>query len=151
MRSLLKNKKGFLTRDLLVAAAIFSTIFALYGLVIVGVASEYQDETIVNEEIISNYDRLSESSESLTIALDVFRSGEGLGFRGAFDVAFAATFTVFQLVLSTLDLFGSVMASFAPDFGFDDRIVGLAYTLLFLILVTTIIFVWASSISRGKI
>ena len=151
MRSILKNKKAFLTRDLLVAAALFSTVFALYGLMIVGVAAEYGDETIVNEAIIENYDRLGESTETLTLALDTVRSGEGLGFRGAFDVAFAGTFTVFQLVLSTIDLFGSVMASFAPDFGLDDRVVGLVYTLLFLIIIIGAIFVWISSISRGKL
>ena len=148
---MIKNKRGFLTRDLLIAAAIFSTIFALYGLVIVGIASEYQDESIVNQDIIDNYNQLGESKSSLDIAWNEFSSGEGLGFRVAFDVAFAATFTVFQLVLGTLTLFGSVMASFAFDFGFDDKIVGIAYTLLFLVITITIIFVWASSISRGKI
>ncbi len=151
MRSILKNKKAFLTRDLLVAMALFSTIWALYALMIIGVASEYGDTTIINQQIIDNYNKLENSTSTLDIALAEVRSGEGLGFRGAFDVAFAATFTIFQLVLSTTDLIGSVLISFAPDFGFDNRVIGILAILGTLVITITLIFVWISSISRGKI
>ncbi len=151
MRSIIKNKKAFLTRDFIFAAALFSTIYALFSLGITGVADQYDDTSLINADISNNYNRLQETSDSMDIALASVRSGEGLGFRGAFDVAFAATFTVFQLVLGTLGLYGDVMASFASDFGLDRQVVNILFTLGFIGITITIVFVWLSSISRGKI
>ena len=67
-------------------------------------------------------------------------SGEGLTFRGAFDVTFGSFFTIMQLVFSTLDLFGNMYVSLTTDFPFIDSVVlnnffiiGLSIITIFLI------------------
>ena len=147
----MKNKKAFLIRNFLIASVLFSGIFALYTLGIIGIAGEYQNNEIINEEISSHYNQLTETTDKIEIARATTATGEGLGFRGAFDIAFGATFTVIQLLFSTLGLYGSVIGNFASDFGVNSQVVGTLGIILLSILTVIIVFIWLSSVSRGKI
>ena len=55
------------------------------------------------------------------------------------------------MVFSTLDLFGDMSGSFAEDFGFDPSVTAIGFIIALSILTTIIVFIWISSISRGKI
>ena len=147
----IQSKQAFLTRNFIIAAILFSGVFALFTAGIIGVADNYQNTDIINEEIASNYNKLTETTDKVELARGTTTTGEGLGFRGTFDVAFAATFTVIQLVFSTLDLYGTVAGSFAGDFGVPTQIVAIFFTIILSILTVIIVWNWLSSISRGKI
>ena len=98
-----------------------------------------------------NYNKLVETTNKVEVARSTTASGEGLGFRGAFDVAFASTFTVIQLVFSTLDLYGTVIGSFAGDFGVNTQVIAILGTVLLSVLTIILTWNWLSSISRGRI
>ena len=147
----MKLKKGFLTRDFVIAGILFSGMIALLVLAIGGISYEYDSNLLVNEEFSDNYDRLATQTEKIETSRQASAAGEGLSFVGTFDVAFQSTFTVIQMVFSTLDLFGDMTSSFAEDFGFDANVVNIVFIIVLSILTTLIVFVWISSISRGKI
>ncbi len=145
------NKKGFLTRDFVIAGILFSGMVALFVLAIAGIQDEYDSTLLTNEDFAENYDRLTEQTEKIETARSASAGGEGLSFLGTFDVAFQSTFTVIQMVFSTLDLFGDMTGSFASDFGFDPTVTRIVFLIALAILTTIIIFIWISSISRGRI
>lgn len=150
-KNIYNDKRGFVIRDFMVSAVLFSGIFALFTLFIFGIADQHSNVSIVNERIATNYNQLEDSSSKIGTALSATTSGEGLDFRGAFDVAFAATFTVFQLTIGTLDLYAEVLLSFASDFGINSIVAGVFFTIGSLVIGIGIIWNWLSSISRGRI
>ncbi len=145
------NKKAFLTRDFVIAGILFSGIVALFVLMVAGISDEYDSTLLVNEDFAANYDTLVEQTNRIEIARDTAAAGDGLSFLGTFDVAFQSTFTVIQMVFQTLNLFGDMSGSFAEDFGVDPSVVRITFLIALSILTTIIVFVWISSISRGRI
>lgn len=145
------NKKGFLTRDFVMAGILFSGLIALFVLAITGISDEYDSTLLVNEDYMDNYNRLTEQTDKMETARSSAAAGEGLSFIGTFDVAFQSTFTVIQMVFSTLDLFGDMSDNFAGDFGLDKTVFDVIFIIGLSLLTTVIVFVWISSISRGKI
>lgn len=145
------NKKAFLTRDFVIAGIFLMGIIAIMILMIQGVADNYGREDLVDEGFSSNYDKLSNVTDNVGAILETTRSGSGLSFKGAFDVTFGAAFTAIQLVFSTLGLMQNVFINFATDFGVPESISSILFIVGFSIITVTLIFVWLSSISRGKI
>lgn len=145
------NKKGFNTRDFVMAGILFSTIIALFVLAIAGIQQEYNSDLLTNPEFAENYDRLTEQTAKIETARSAAAAGEGLSFVGTFDVAFQSTFTVIQVVFSTLNLFGDMTGSFAEDFGFDPTVTRIALTTAIVLLTIVIVWSWISSISRGRL
>ncbi len=145
------NKKGFLTRDFVIAGIFLMGIIAIMILMVQGVAINYDRQEMIDENFASNYDKLSNVTGSVETILNTTRSGSGLSFRGAFDVTFGAAFTAIQLVFSTLGLMQNVFINFAADFGIPTAIGNIMFIVGFSIITVTLIYVWLSSISRGKI
>ena len=147
----MKIKKGFLTRNFVIAAVLFSGIVALFVLAIAGISNEYDSTLLVNEEFSENYDRLVEQTERVETARAASSAGEGLKFKGTFDVVFQSTFTVIQMVFQSLDLFGDMTTSFSEDFGINPSVTRIVFLIALAILTTLIVWTWISSISRGRI
>lgn len=150
-KNILISKKSFLTRDFVIAGLLFSGLVALWVLAIAGIQSEYDSDLLTNEDFADKYDKLTKQTEKIETARSAASAGEGLSFIGTFDVAFQSTFTVIQMVFSTLNLFGDMTGSFAEDFGFDPTVTKVVFLIGLSILTTIIVFIWISSISRGKI
>ena len=145
------SKKAFLTRDFVIAGILFSGLIALFVLAIAGIQQEYDSDLLTNEEFSENYDRLTKQTENIETAREAASAGEGLSFVGTFDVTFQSTFIVFQMVFSTLDLFGDMTSSFASDFGFDPTVTRIVFLIALSILTTILVWIIVSSISRGRI
>ena len=149
---IIQFKKAWVTRDFVIAGLLFTGVIAMFVLFIAGMSAEYNQPDLVSSSFSENYDKLGEISDKVETMRSTTSAGEGLSLVGAFDIAFTATFTVIQLVFSTLALAGSIPAKIIVDFTFIDSIVAANLFILGLaVLTTTIIFVWISSVSRGKI
>lgn len=144
------QKKPFLTRDFVVAGLLFSGLIALWVVAIAGIGDEYDSDLLTNPDFAEKYDKLEEQLEKVGTARRAVSAGEGLSFEGAFDVAFSSTFTVFQMVYSTLDLFGDMTESFALDTGLNPTVTRLAFFIVLGILTVLIVWNIVSSISRGR-
>ena len=145
------NKKGYLTRDFVIAGIFLMGVIAINIVMIHGFAENYNRTDLVDEGFSANYDKLSNVTDNVGVILNTTRSGSGLSFRGAFDVTLGAAFTAIQLVFSTLGLMQNVFINFATDFGIPNTIANIMFIVGFSIIAIKLIFVWLSSISRGKI
>ena len=149
---MIQFKKGWVTRDFVIAGLLFTGVIAMFVLFIGGMSAEYNQPNLVSSSFAANYDKLGEISDKVEVMRSTTAAGEGLSLIGAFDIAFTATFTVIQLVFSTLALAGSIPAKIIVDFTFIDSIVAANFFVLGLAVITTsIVFIWISSVSRGKI
>lgn len=146
------NKKAFLTRDFLIAGVLMLGVISLMILAVQDVAINYDRQDIIDEDFAANYAQLDNITESVAVILDTTRnSGSGLSFKGAFDVTFGAAFTAIQLVFSTLGLLQNIFINFAVDFGIPTAVSNILFIVGFSSITVTLIFIWLSSISRGKI
>lgn len=145
------NKKAFLTRNFMIAGVLFSGLVALFVIAVAGISNEYDSILLTNEEFSEDYDKLVEQTERIEKARAAAAAGEGLTFKGTFDVAFQSTFTVFQMIYQTLDLFGDMSGSFAEDFGLDPTVTKIVFLIALSLLTIGIVWNIVSSISRGKI
>ena len=144
--------KAWITRDFVIAGLLFTGVISMFVLFIAGMAAEYNQPDLVSSSFSSNYDKLGEISNKVEVMRSTTAAGQGLSLVGVFDIAFTATFTVIQLVFSTLALAGSLPAKIIIDFTFIDSTVAANFFVLGLaIITTTIIFVWISSVSRGRL
>ena len=149
---LIQTKQGWVTRDFVEAGLLFSGIVTFFVLFITGISVEYNQPNLVSDSFSTNYNKLSNISDKVGVMLTTVSAGQGLSLVGAFDIAFTATFTVFQLVISTLDLVGTLPGLIIVDFTFIDSVVIANFFVLGLALITTsIVFIWLSSVARGKI
>lgn len=145
------HKKPFLTRDFVMAGILFSGLIALWVLAIAGIQDEYDSTLLTNEEFAATYDKLNDQADNIETARSATAAGEGLSFVGTFDVAFQSTFTVIQMVFSTLNLFGDMTGSFAEDFGLDPTVTRIVFLIALTLLTIAVVWTWISSISRGRI
>lgn len=145
------RKKGYLTRDFVIAGIFLMGVIAIMVLMVQGIADSYNQPALVDEQFSANYNKLTNVTNNVETILQTTRSGQGLSFKGVFDVTFGAAFTAIQLVFSTLGLMQTVFINFASDFGIPSAISGIVFIVGFSIITVTLIFVWLSSISRGKI
>jgi len=145
------QKKPFLTRDFVIAGLLFSGLIALWVLAIAGIGDQYDSDLLTNPDFAEKYDKLTEQTQKIETARRAAAAGEGLSFVGTFDVAFQSVFTIFQMIFSTLNLFGNMTLSFAEDFGFDPTVTSVVFIIALAVLTVLIVWNIVSSISRGKI
>lgn len=135
----------------MIAGIFLMGVIAIMIIMVQGVADNYNNADLVDPEFSAKYDQLTNVTDSVDTILETTRSGSGLSFKGAFDVTFGAAFTAIQLVFSTLGLMQNVFINFATDFGVPTAIANILFIVGFTTITVTLIFVWLSSISRGKI
>lgn len=149
---MIKNKKGFLVRDYVIATVLFAAIIGLFSITVVSIANNYGRNDIVNSGFNAKYNKLVELTSSKNKMFNAVRSGQGLTLQGTFDIAFGATFTVIQLVFDSVIMYEQVAANFISDFTFiDSGVLIILFNVGFIIITTILVFVWLSSISRGRL
>lgn len=147
-----KGKKGFLLRDFVIVGIIFGTIIALYVLSVASIATNYQNTDIINSNFAAHYSRINDNLAQLDRSTKAVQGSGGLNLIGTFNVAFNSVFTVVVMIWDGLVIYKDMAVNMVGDFTFLDA----GVTTLFLgsviaILTAYLIFVWLSSVSRGKI
>ncbi len=147
------NKKGFQTRDFLIAGLLFTAVIIFFVIGIADMQGNYpNNQNIVSESFQENYDKLSEQTQTLALMKNTSLSGEGLTFRGAFDVTFGSFFTIMQLTFSTLNLFSNMYVNITTDFPFVDSLVLNNFMILGLAMITIIlIFKLINAVGRNPV
>lgn len=147
-------KKGWVLRDFVAAMILLTGVIALFVLFIAGISTEYNQPDLVSSDFSDNYNKLENITDDVETMRSSISSGEGLSFIGSFQIAFAATTTVFQLMLSTLFLVATMPFKIITDFtglGIDQKVITTFFIIVLSLITTTIIYVWISSIARSKL
>lgn len=147
------QKKGFLARDWVVATVLFAGVIALFSISVLSIANNYGRSDIVDANFNKNYNKLTDLTNDKTKMFNSVQSGQGLTLQGTFDIAFGSTFTVIQLVFGSVIMYESVAASAVTDFApiFDAGVLVIIFNIGITIITITLVFVWLSSISRGRL
>lgn len=152
---LIKGKKGWLLRDFVIVGIIFGMIISLFLFSVASIAEKYNDDTMISADFQKHYSVLSQNLNKLDSANKAVQggsNGQGLGLIGAFDVAFNSVFTVIVMVWDSIAIYTGMASNVSNDFPFlDGKVIILFLSGLIAILTAYLIFVWLSSVSRGKI
>lgn len=146
------NKRGFLLRDFIVVGIIFGMVIALYIIQVASVAQNYNNADIISPEFADHYSNLQTNLDELNVGTEAAQGSEGLNLIGTFNVAFNSVFTVITMVWDGILIYTGMASNVAGDFSFLDQSTILLFTGgLIAILTAYLVFIWLSSISRGKI
>lgn len=152
MKLKFQSKHSFLLRDVVLSALLSMGVIALLVVAIASMAVNYDRPDLVSPSFSNNYNKLNSLLGDLDSARTATTSTQGLSFIGTFNVAFNSIFTVFKLVLNSLDMFGSMTASIISDYTFlDAGVIKILLGVLVSGLLVSIIFIWISSVTRGRI
>ncbi len=154
MESILnKNKRAqFSTSTFVIAGLIFSGIVAFWVIAIADLEQEYPGSNLTSPTFSKNYDKLTQTAESVEVIRSTASSEEGLTFQGAFDVTFGSFFTVVQLILATLGLFVGLGGNISTDFPFiSSTVLNIFFILGGAVVTTIIVFKIVNAVGRNKV
>lgn len=147
-----KQKKGFLLRDFVIVGIIFGLIVALYIIMVASMATNYNNNNIISSNFANHYNKLQTNLNSLDTSYAATKGSSGLNLVGTFNVAFNSVFTVIVMVWDGVMIYTGMASNVSSDFSFLDQTTVLLILSSFIAIITTyLIFVWLSSVTRGKI
>ena len=143
-----KDKKGFLARDWIIAAILFSGVIALFVLATGGMVDEYGTPNVTSPAFERTFDKLSNNTGIAQSMWEKTSGEEGLSTVGTFTLLFSSTFEVIRLVFSSVTLAGESLFGFTEYFGIDSKVAFVVTTIAFACLSVVIVFIVISSLSR---
>lgn len=145
------NKKGrILLRDFLIALVLFGLIITLGGLIVTDIGSHYDVANMSGESFQKTYSTLQEMQTKTSVMKNATEGGGGLKTIGTFTVILSGTWTVFQLVFSSIDLVSSTISSFAATY-IPSEIAVFVGPAILTIIVVVIIFIIISAVLKGPV
>jgi len=142
------NKKGFVARDWVIAAVLFSGVIALFILAVADLGNEYGNPNVVDANFQSKFDKFDENVEFAEEIWNKTSGEDGISTIGTFEVLFKSTFGVISLVFSSVTLAGTQMFGFTEYFGIPAEVGFVFFTILFALLAVMIAFIIISSVNR---
>ena len=147
-----KQKKGWLLRDFVIVGIVFGLIIALYVVSVASVADNYNNHDIISANFANYYSKLSTNLQQLDTSYKAVQSPGGLNLIGTFNVAFNSVFTVIVMVWDGIAIYTGMAGNMSSDFSFlDQSTVLLLFGGIIAIITAYLIFVWISSVTRGKL
>ena len=141
------------TQEFIIAGLLFTAVIVFFVIAIADVQNNYPDApNIVSDSFSDNYNSLTEQTQDIDTMRNTSLSGEGLSFRGAFDVTFGSFFTIMQLTFGTLTLFGDMYTNLTTDFPFIDSLVLNQFMLIGITIITVVlIFRLINAVGRNPV
>ena len=148
----IKQKFGFLIRDFVIVGILFGMIIALFIVLVASTANNYNNTDIISPSFAAHYSQLTAFKSDLDTSNQAVQSSGGINLIGAFNVAFNSVFTVIAMVWDSLLIYTGMAQNIAGDFSFlDSGTIFMFMGGLIAILTAYLIFIWISSVSRGKL
>lgn len=150
----MNNKaQSFNAQQFVIAGLLFTAVIVFFSIGLADLQNNYPNNpNIVNEDFADNYNELTELTNDINTMRNTSLSGEGLSFRGTFDVTFGSFFTVMQLLFGTLNLFGDMYTSVTTDFPFVDAFVFNQFMIIiFSIITVVLIFLLINAVGRNRV
>ncbi len=148
-----RGAAGFSTQDFIIAGLLFTAVIVFFVIGIADIQNNYPDSpNIISDSFSTNYNKLTDQTSDINTMRETSLSGEGLSFRGAFDVTFGSFFTIIQLVFNTMGLFGDMYTSLTSDFPFVNSFVLNQFLIIGLAIITVIlIFSLINAVGRNRV
>lgn len=143
-----------LARDWIIILVLFGLVSGVGYLVVVDIASSESGYNVVNmtdENYQSRYDTLTESSRNIYQMQTEAKSEEGLSVISAFTTFFSSTFGIIGIIFGSFGLATTTMANFGQDLGMSGGLSNLVFGAILVMIISTIVFIIVSSVSRGRL
>lgn len=145
------NKKGWSSKDFLLATLIFSAVVALFIIMVSAISEDYNNPEIIDPNFSNSFDKLDENTAQVKEMWD--NTKDGLNFLDASELIFSGTLKVISLLFKSVISAGSQMSNMAvfmgDSFGLPVEISRLFFGLLVAGLTVVIIFTVLNSV-RGS-
>ncbi len=150
---MMNKRGGFSTQDFIIAGLLFTSVVVFFVIAIADMQNNYPDSpNIISDSFSDNYNKLTTHTSDIDTMRNTSLSGEGLSFRGAFDVTFGSFFTIMQLTFGTLNLFGDMYNSLTTDFPFVNAFVLNQFLIIgFAVLTIALIFTLLNAVGRNRV
>lgn len=147
-----KQKKGFLLRDFVIVGIIFGIVIALYIIMVASMSTNYNNTDIISSDFANHYSKLQSNLNALDTSYSATKGSSGLNLVGTFNVAFNSVFTVIVMVWDGIMIYTGMASNISGDFSFIDQSTVIVFLSGLIACITAyLIFVWLSSVTRGKI
>jgi tetrahydromethanopterin S-methyltransferase subunit G len=147
-----KGKSAFLVRDFVIVGIIFGLVIALYVILVASTANQYNNTEIISPSFAAHYSNLNSNLAKINTANEAVQGSGGLNLIGTFNVAFNSVFTVIAMVWDTITIYKDMGSNISRDFNFlDQKTVLLFLGAVIAMLTVYLVFIWLSSVSRGKL
>jgi hypothetical protein len=147
---LLKNKKGWTTRNYLIATLVFSGIIVMMYLMVASIADDYSNPSIVDENFRANFDQFQNNTQDISDIFTAASSKEGLSLLVAAEIIFGATFSVIGIIFSSVGTVGTQISNFAQYFGIPTEVANIIFPLTLAALTIMIVFIVISAVNRTE-
>lgn len=151
MENLMKNKKGFLAKDWIIATIFFGGIVALAILMVGAYTDTYNSSGVVDQQFSENYDHLQDTSDIASQMQESVRGKGGVTLAVAAELVFSSTFTVIGLIWDSLTLPVTVLSHFAADFDIPSSVTFVLGAVLTMALIVVILFAIIGSLKKGDL
>lgn len=150
---MIKQKYGFLLRDVVIALIFGMTIIALFVIIAQGMAVNYSRSDLVNPSFASHYNKITSLTGSIEKSHSaVTSSSSGSTLLGQFDVVLSSFFAVVGVAWDSYNIIFGGISSIISDFTFiDPTIIQILLTSLVSALLVYIAFTIVSSVTRGRV
>jgi hypothetical protein len=146
------NKHGWLLRDFVIVGIVFGILISLYISAVGSIAQNYPASDIVNPSFSAHYNNIQSSLGRLDNSLKAVQGKGGLNPIGTFNVIFNSAYTVISLIFNGIFMYTDIGKNMVSDFPFLDGPTLTGFFLGIVAIITAVImFIWLSSIMRGKI
>jgi hypothetical protein len=116
------------------------------------VADNYNNTNMTSESFSDNYNKLQDNLDNLDTSFQATKGEGGLNLIGTFNVVFNSVFTVIAMVWDSLLLYTGMATNISQDFSFLDSTTTLLILSALIAMITAyLMFVWLSSVTRGKL
>lgn len=148
------NKKGMYARDYIIILILFGSI-CLTGYLIVadmaGSDSGYGVSGMVDENFAEHYNTLTESTSNIGKLQNATTSEAGTKTISQYTEIFRATFSMISIIFGSIGMTSGTLTHFATDFEIPSAMANIISATIMGILITILIFVIISSVSKSKV
>jgi hypothetical protein len=146
---ILKNKKGFTSTGFYIGMLLLSGVIIFGVISSQSLASEYNNEDILDENFEEKYSRLTEYSEVINQSLQSAK--EETGLVNVVQTIFKSSFAFIEFLLSSLGILSDPAASFTEDFNIPTQVAGAFFTILLGAITIVIVVRVISALTQRKI
>lgn len=137
-------------RDFVIAMVIFSGLIALWTLAVGSMATEYNNENIVNQDFANNFNKFDNDTQRISEMWNATTGEGGLSLVGTADLIFFSTFRVISLVFNSVVAAGEQLFGVGEFFGIPSEVSSIFMVLIFSALTVLIIFIVLSAVRSGS-
>lgn len=150
---LMHDKKGFVLKDLIMSFIVFSAIIGLFYLMVIDMATTYNNTDIINENFSQNYNKLNDLNNFKQQYWNASTSDTALGSIGNVFTMLSMTLSVIRIswdMFSPTGFISSIISTFTEDFGIPAAVATIIFGALIISLVVSIIFIVINATKFGS-